>query len=295
MKNDTPGVTRNLAVPPSPLNLKPGEVDPYKRSRNKVAILGTGSKRGVPWFDPDWEIWGLNNMSAVVSRPVYTRASLAPLSHGDTAFDLRPPRAGQETVFRADRWFELHIRSVADDDRAVTMQSQAMTYVVDRDDWPERGISAPSPIYTFPREQALAQGRPTFASTFSWEMALALSMGFEEIGLWGVQLWAGREGIVERPSLNYWIGVAEGRGVKVTIPDDCYLLWHPAYYGLDYWKELEWVGRWVRHVKPTLLTVPERPPCPRPPESFTHEREASEELDPALGHAAARPWWRRFL
>jgi len=135
------------------------------------------------------------------------------------------------------------------------------------------------------------QGRNYMASTFSWQVALALAFGYKEIGLWGVQLWAGREGIVERASLNYWLGIATGRGVRVTLPDDCYLLWHPAEYGLDYWKELEHVGRWVHHVKPTLLDVPERPPMKRPEESYRHEREAKAAYDRALSGPSR---WQRF-
>jgi len=273
LKTNSPSVTRNLAAAFSPFNLRPGEVDPLKRARDKVAILGTGNNRGAPWQDPEWEIWGLNNMRCGYAFAAEQYSSSMGASY-----------------FRADRWFELHPRSVCDDDRAVTDQLQAMTYVVDETEWPERNLFT---VYSFPRAMALAQGRNYFASTFSWQVAFALALGYQEIGLWGVQLWAGREGVVERASLNYWLGVAEGRGVKVTLAPDCLLLWHPAEYGLDYWKELEHVGRWVHWVKPTLREVPERPPGKRPPESYRLERAARDEYDKAMAPKLTR--WQQIL
>jgi len=55
-------------------------------------------------------------------------------------------------------------------------------------------------------------------------IALAITEGFEEIGIYGVDMAVGKEYIKERPSVEYFLGIARGRGIKVIIPDACDLL-----------------------------------------------------------------------
>ena len=92
------------------------------------------------------------------------------------------------------------------------------------------------------------------SSSFDAAMALALMEGFESIHLAGADLQAGtlRERLVEHVSLAYWVGVAGGMGVKVTMPPDARLLKHPWCYGRDYLKERLWAQQACR----SALSVP---------------------------------------
>ena len=45
-----------------------------------------------------------------------------------------------------------------------------------------------------------------------------------EIGLWGIEMHSGEEYSFQKPCAEFWLGVALGSGVKLTLPDGCYLL-----------------------------------------------------------------------
>lgn len=174
----------------------------------KVAIVGSapGYER-APYADESWEIWGLNDM-----------------------YRLWP--IGQMPRFT--HWFELH------GDTALTRARR-----------PEGHFAVIAalgiPVYYFhgdpPAPNAInldvdllvRQGRDYFANTNSYQIALALSLGATEIALYGTPLIANREVVVERPCVAYWLGLAEGRGVEVTVHhnEEVGLLAHPyryAYY-----------------------------------------------------------------
>jgi hypothetical protein len=59
-----------------------------------------------------------------------------------------------------------------------------------------------------------------FTCTISYMIALALHEGIDEIELHGVDLNGTREFVAERSSVFYWIGRAEGIGVKVTMSNN---------------------------------------------------------------------------
>ena len=153
-----------------------------------VALVGTAAGcEEAPYGDPAWEVWGLNDGYKKFPQPV-----------------------------QADRWFELH------GDTPITRQRR------DPDHW-ERLAALDIPVYTFhtlpsvpkatlfPLEQAFSHRRDYFASTLAWQIALALAEGFTTIGLYGTPLIYGREAIVERPCVEWWLGYAQGKGISVIV------------------------------------------------------------------------------
>ena len=120
--------------------------------------------------------------------------------------------------------------------------------------------SCPVPIYTtepfpanpnavvFPVDALAAQYRDYFTCTFAYQIALALSEGFKEIAVHGLELAIGtqREATVERACVDWWLGFAQGKGVTVTIPDGDLVARHFAgRYGFDYWHEANSVAEYV--------------------------------------------------
>lgn len=83
------------------------------------------------------------------------------------------------------------------------------------------------------------------SSSFDAVMALALLEGFTSIYVAGADLQVGtlRERLVEHVSLAFWLGVAAGMGVRVTLEPGARLLKHPHRYGRDYWSERKWAQR----------------------------------------------------
>jgi len=180
--------------------------------RYKVAIVGAcPSRAGLPLDDPSWEIWGCNALYGA----------------------CRDKRG----KFRADRWWEMH---------PLSQPPQSDLDLI--------GIQAsPIPIYTLEHESSVSMGarfpieqcltlpnaRDYFTSTFSYQVAFAVALGFQEIALYGVELTGGREYLLERPCLEYWMGYAAGRGVKVTTGEESALCWTPFRYGYSYDEEKE--------------------------------------------------------
>ena len=70
----------------------------------------------------------------------------------------------------------------------------------------------------FPLEECVKEfGIPYFNNTISYMIAYALLKGAKEIDTYGVNQASSSEYFYEKASVEYWLGVASGRGVKVTI------------------------------------------------------------------------------
>ena len=186
--------------------------------RRRVVITGAGkSLRTIPWHDESWEVWGINNFWNAMRDP--------------------------EGRLRADRWFELHPPTPGIQD------PYDMQWLRD----------CPVPIYTtesfpenpravvFPVDALAQQFRDYFACTFAYQIAFAMAEGFEEIAVHGLELVYGtqREATVERSCVDWWLGFAEGRGLRVTIPEGDQVVRHWSRYGFDYWREAKMVEEYV--------------------------------------------------
>lgn len=187
------------------------EVTPRRR---KVAIVGFASNtlHCVPWFDPEWELWGLNQGAAHFLR-------------------------------RADRWFELHLPEFTEDVRDPNYAMWLRTEVK----CPVYMIATRPDIPTsvrYPIERAIElTGRDYFTSSIAFMIALAIMEGFEEIGIYGVNLAIGGEYTHQKPNCEWWIGIAEGRGIKVHVPQAAALMKQHARYGYSLEPEPNWLTR----------------------------------------------------
>ncbi len=169
--------------------------------RKKVAIIGFASNtlHLIPWNDPEFELWGMNQ------------------GH------LNFPR-------RAERWFEMHQPEATADIRDPNYinwlrQAQIPVYMIQAYD------EYPCSI-RYPIEDAIRlAGRDYFMSSVSYMMALAIMEGFQEIHLYGINLAIGDEYFYEKPNAEWWIGLAQGMGIKVYVPQASALLKQYRRYG----------------------------------------------------------------
>lgn len=178
------------------------------RTRKKVAIVGfaPSSMHDVRHFfdDPDFEIWGINQL--YIAFP--------------------------EIVKHATRWFQIHHRHSYD--QAVRDHTHHQWLAE------QRGF----PIYMqvkepdipmsieFPKDLICQEFGRYFTNSISWEIALAIYEGFEAIHVYGVDMAQDDEYAHQRPSCEYFIGFARGRGISVYIPDKsdlCKTLWLYPY------------------------------------------------------------------
>jgi len=73
----------------------------------------------------------------------------------------------------------------------------------------------------FPLEECFKEfGMPYFSNTISYMIAYAILKGAKEIDTFGVNQASSSEYFYEKAGVEYWLGVANGRGIKITINGD---------------------------------------------------------------------------
>ena len=172
----------------------------------KVAIIGlAGGWQSAPWGDPSWERWSIN----------------------DGYLLFGPDR-------KCTRWFELHgdtplTRARRNPDHFDRIRAMDIPVYYLHGNPP-----APNAI-KLDADALAAVWRDYFTWTGSYQVALALTEGFLEIAVYGAPLTGNREAVVERPCMAWWLGLAEGHGITVTVhhDDPTGLLRHPYRYALE--------------------------------------------------------------
>lgn len=177
--------------------------------RTKVAILGfVQHYQKAPFNDPSFEIWGLNELYQFIPR--------------------------------WDRWFELHSRAVYEGDRTRTNEHIAKIRAMQcpvymHQHWEDIPTSVPYPIQgicqAFPNP--CPEARPYLTNSITYMILLAIAEGFQEIHLYGVDMSHTSEYGSQRPSCEWAIGIAQGRGIKVYIPPESDLLKALFLYGFE--------------------------------------------------------------
>lgn len=173
----------------------------------KVAIVGVASSSMMlaPFDDDSWEIWGCSN--------------------------------AWQTIPRWDRWVEIHHLQTRRNDASYAghyewMQQQKKPIYV------QQAVPDIPASVTYPKDAVIAEVGNLFTSSVDWMLALALHEGATEIGIYGVDMAMEAPGVKseyghQRPACYYYIGLATGRGVKVTIPPESELLRCPRLYGYE--------------------------------------------------------------
>ena len=157
----------------------------------KVAIVGrAGTHASAPWRDTEWEIWGMPWIS-------YPRVDRLFEIHDQKSTDLLPECDGDPSWLPQAQEKYKDIPVYCDPSRMWAF-NKAIEYPLD----------AVCKFLPF----------PSLETTISYEIALALMEGVDEIGLWGIHMMGRGEFQWQRPSVTYLIGLAQGMGVKVTIP-----------------------------------------------------------------------------
>jgi hypothetical protein len=211
-----------LRVPPAPSYEPPG----LGRLR-KIALIGTAPTMALaPYHDPSWEIWAHNSAAHALPRV-------------DRIFELHP----RDFWMRPKPWHKNYVQ------------------------WLQR---CPVPLYMhehyadipqsirYPKERILSEFRRYFSGQAAWMIALALTEGVTHLGFYGIHYASADERGAQRAGCEYWMGVAEGRGVQIVMPEGCPLLREPRLlYGYENYKDGKQIGLPppVSPFNPAKLTV----------------------------------------
>ena len=163
----------------------------------KIALVARHpeTRMQAPWDDPEWQIW--------ICAPA---GSTGHAPRWDAALEIHDYPWETEDFHR--QW----------------LRQQTKPVFVNR----LRG-ECPGELL-FPRQELVDRFGSFFTSTVSWLLGLAISLETtREIALYGVEMEAESEYAYQRPSALWLIGIAQGRGIKITLPDSCRLMKAPLY------------------------------------------------------------------
>lgn len=221
-------------VPPQflPLVSKDGEPLPHwhqvanlmNHKDKKVAIVGfADTKDQAPYQDPTWEIWALNDLHGYCPR--VTRH-----------FDIHPRENIDQDYMLARNQGQTPPENIG-----LSGLRKLSMPVYMQDVYPDIPNSIKFPLkemVEFWEKRNLA-GAKYLTNSIAIMIAFALFDGitsgvqYKNINIFGVDMAVGSEYVDQRPSCEYWIGVAEGMGVKVFIPPASDLLKTRFIYGFE--------------------------------------------------------------
>ncbi len=184
--------------------------------RHKIAVVGFASntRDEAPFKDTSWEIWGLNNLYSFVPR--------------------------------WDRWFEMHdpkqIEQLYGPEYVKFLKEATLPVYMQKH---EEDVPASVEFPKVDLEKRVI-GHEFWPSSISFMLALAIDELSEpdpldetrwrgikgaEIGVFGIDLLGDDEYTFQREGCGHLIGIAQGRGIKVTIPEKASLLKGAYVYG----------------------------------------------------------------
>lgn len=210
----------------------------------KVFIVGCSTTRSeVPWDEVKAgtaEAWGVNNLfySMPLSKYPFTRFFeihyLDRLENGTIRRRLDP-------VFRGQNVNEYMTGGVGPKGEVIPGLGTLGIPIYMQQLWPE----VPNAII-YPLEHIKNQFGDYFTNSISYQIALAIDEGFEEIHVFGVDMAVSSPQLLhdeyshQRPSVEYFLGIAIGRGIKIFVPDTADLLKTRYLYGWDEPKQSKW-------------------------------------------------------
>lgn len=222
------------------------EIRMPRMGKKKVAIVGfCGTSRDyAPYDDPEFEVWGLNRGVIFMKR-------------ADRWFDMHSPeilewqqrRPHHHLQFLRDFPGPVYLHQRRDDvPNSITYPLKEIADFLGQ--WVYRiGKNKPQPVAVSSSGPAGAiyemdmtvpahptNEEPYLSSSIAYEIALAIYEGFEEIHLYGIDLNTDGEYQWQKPGVEFLLGVAAGRGIKVVLPDNCPLL-RGTLYGRGYMSE----------------------------------------------------------
>jgi len=173
--------------------------------KDKVAIVGfADTRKYTPFDDPEFEIWGCNELYAEHDIP-----------RVDVLFELHSIKHIEKTRRNPGE----HIKWLQEAKIPIFMQ--------------DKFEDIPTSI-RFPKNELIEKyPRAYFTNTVSWMMALAMTLEYKVIHLYGVNMAVDSEYSYERPSCEYFCGIAEGLGIELFIHPDSDLCKTTFLYGFE--------------------------------------------------------------
>lgn len=207
----------------------------------KIALIGGARTwKDAPYGDPDWQIWA------------HTSCQPLQLPRVDRWFDLHQLQVWRQgkVWYRANGGPATYVEWLASREVPVMMQ-QRYPIVPSSDAYPLQAIVeafgiVPKDWKLTPDDPSwwtLVRDRGEFTATACYMLALALYEGVDELALYGIDFDGNDllhiERSYQRPGAKYWVGVARGMGVPVTIAAGSRFEYQQFLYGYQMTPQLQ--------------------------------------------------------
>ena len=210
----------------------------------KLAIVGcSDSKNLAPVDDMTFDIWGMNNL-----YPHLSRATKWFEIH-EIKFDgVNYYRRG-ERIFRGQVVNE-YLKQIGE----WTQKQNIPVYMHQHWDIVPTSIA-------YPIQDIVNAFGNYFTNSVSYMIALAIMEKYEEIHIYGVDMAVigadtlnpeANEYTYQRPSCEYFLGLAKGLGIKIYLPQESDLLKTRFLYGFEQQKEDAWKKK-CKMIKESML------------------------------------------
>lgn len=201
-------------------------IEPQKRTK-KIAIVGKAPSTiaDAPYNDPEWEIWGLSDLILHKACVRWSRW-----------FELHDPEGWHpdDACPRRQKWHPKYWEFLTADHQGKPIYLRAPHPEI------KSGVIFPHQklIDRFCIKDKHGRRQAYFTNTVSWMLAMALDEGATHISVFGVDMAQQEKGVkseyaFQRPSCEYFIGVAHGMGVEVYIPENSDLMKAGRLYAID--------------------------------------------------------------
>ena len=209
-----------------------------RQGKTKVSIVGfcQSSRDGCPYDDPEMAVIGLNRGYIFMKRAdvwfemhsqeIWTNDQRRPGKHLDWLNAFPGPVYMHRRFDDVKNSVPYPLKEIAEFLGGTTVRIGAETKVG------AEVASASGKTVWDPQagEPQSLSDAPYLSSSISYEIALAIYEGFEEIHLYGVDLNTESEYAWQKPGVEYLLGFAAAKGIKIVLPSNCPLL-HGTLYG----------------------------------------------------------------
>jgi hypothetical protein len=234
-------------------------MEPFKRGKDKVALVGfsTRTRSLAPFDDPDFEIWGLNeeyNWFPKKVEGVLTMESW--LKRYERWFQMHPVNDYMRANNTNDRNHPMWLLNVSGKCMACNGTKEWENYMnagkKEKCPFCQDGVYHPPEarkdliIYMqeahpeipgsvkYPLNEIVSNMMPEgmrktgrgnyFRSSPAFMLALAISMRYKTIGVYGFEMGTDTEYHYQRANFEYWVGRAHSLGIEVILPNESSLL-----------------------------------------------------------------------
>ena len=167
-----------------------------EKTRKRVALIGFAeSWKEAPWNDENVEVWILNEFWKYAPR-------------WDRCFEIHDAETLGVTKRNLEEGeMKRHLEWLS--------QNHGTKRIYMRPEFCDGRFPNAEPLPLDDMCKRFRAGR-YYTSTIAYMVALAIMEGYEWIGLYGIDLASDVEYVDQRPCAEYYIGIAEGRGIEIA-------------------------------------------------------------------------------